>query len=214
MNTMKLYDSNGETSVDFEVDTGGLARGKGNQAVRDVLVAAMAARRTGTASTLSKGEVAGSNRKPWRQKGTGRARAGLKQSPVWRGGGVAFGPKPRDFGKKVNRKVARLALSRALNDRIEAGRVLLVESLAIEDGKTRNLANRLKKMGIERSCLIVDREIDPSLSRAAGNLPRVSVRRAAEFDLRQLLRHHTLLMSKAGLETAIERLTSSVKEQA
>ena len=106
MSTIKLFTPAGEPAGDMTVDDVRLVLDKGGQAVKDTVVATMNARRAGTASTLSKGEVAGSNKKPWRQKGTGRARAGLRQSPVWRGGGVAFGPHPRSYEMKLNRKVA------------------------------------------------------------------------------------------------------------
>src|SRR3954469_10179260 len=100
----------GEVDVTFPV----IETGKGTQAVHDVVVAYRAAQRSGTACTKTMGEVAGTNKKPWRQKGTGRARAGSFRSPLWRGGGVVFGPKPRDFGKKVSRKTKQLALRKAL----------------------------------------------------------------------------------------------------
>ena len=101
MSKLTVYSTAGSAVGEHEVDDSLLVLDKGEQAVHDVVVAQLAARRSGTASTLRKGEVAGSNRKPWPQKGTGRARAGYRQSPVWRGGGVAFGPHPRDYGLKV-----------------------------------------------------------------------------------------------------------------
>src|SRR5258706_1327410 len=107
----------GELEVKFELVEGG----RGTQAVHDTVVAFMASQRMGTACTKTAGEVAGSNKKPWRQKGTGRARAGSVRSPLWAGGGVVFGPKPRDFGKKVNNKTRQLALRKALTERLKAG---------------------------------------------------------------------------------------------
>src|SRR5258706_3310685 len=104
--------SQGELDVKFEL----IANGKGSQAVHDTVVAYRAAQRSGTASTKNAGEVAGTNKKPWRQKGTGRARAGSFQSPLWVGGGVTFGPRPRDFSKKVNARTRHLALRKALSD--------------------------------------------------------------------------------------------------
>src|SRR3954465_2480875 len=100
--------------------------GKGSQAVHDVVVAFRAAQRSGTACTKTMGEVAGSGKKPWRQKGTGRARAGSFASPLWRGGGVVFGPKPRDFGKKVSKSTRQLALRKALTERLNAGDVMVL----------------------------------------------------------------------------------------
>ncbi|MFM8789694.1 MAG: 50S ribosomal protein L4, partial [Chthoniobacterales bacterium] len=113
-----------------------IENGKGTQAVHDVVTALRANRRTGSACTKTKADVNLSGAKPWRQKGTGRARAGYKSSPVWRGGGVVFGPKPRDYSKKTPKSVKKLALRKALSARIIAGDVLLVDAPAIADGKT------------------------------------------------------------------------------
>src|SRR6476659_3175892 len=108
---------------------------KGSQAVHDVVVAYRAAQRSGTACTKTMGEVAGSGKKPWRQKGTGRARAGSFGSPLWRGGGVVFGPKPRDFGKKVSKNTRHLALRKALSERLKAGDVLVLEEVTLSSPK-------------------------------------------------------------------------------
>src|SRR6266571_2241657 len=124
----------GEVQVSFPLVEGG----RGAQAVHDTIVAYLANQRMGTACTKTVGEVAGTNKKPWRQKGTGRARAGSFQSPLWRGGGVVFGPRPRDFGKKVSRKTKQLALRKAMSERLRAGDVILVEDLKLESPKTKD----------------------------------------------------------------------------
>src|SRR5437870_11557214 len=123
----------GELEVKFRL----LEGGKGTQAVHDAVVAFQANQRMGTACTKNVGEVAGTNKKPWRQKGTGRARAGSFQSPLWRGGGVVFGPKPRDLGKKEGRKTRQLALRKALTERLNSGDVLLVDELKLQTSKTK-----------------------------------------------------------------------------
>src|SRR5437016_13941776 len=122
-----LKDSKGNDQGELEVNFPLLEGGKGTQAVHDVVVAYRAAQRMGTACTKTMGEVAGTGKKPWRQKGTGRARAGSFQSPLWRGGGVVFGPKPRDFGKKVSKATKQLALRKALSGRPKSGDVVVVE---------------------------------------------------------------------------------------
>src|SRR3954468_5187808 len=119
--------SQGEMDVKFELVTDG----SGTQAVHDTVVAFNAAQRMGTACTKTAGEVAGTNKKPWKQKGTGRARAGSFQSPLWRGGGVVFGPKPRDFRKKVGRATRQLSLRKALSERLNAGDVVVVDDLKL-----------------------------------------------------------------------------------
>src|SRR5512134_2708550 len=122
---------NGKDSGELQVKFPLVEGGKGTQAVHDVVVAHQAARRSGTASTKTMGEVAGSGKKPWRQKGTGRARAGSFASPLWRGGGVVFGPKPRDFGKKISKSTRKLALRKAMTERLKAGDVVVVEDLKL-----------------------------------------------------------------------------------
>src|SRR5881398_2846159 len=112
--------------------------GRGSQAVHDAVVAMRAARRSGTANTKSKADVNLSGAKPWRQKGTGRARAGYKSSPVWVGGGVVFGPHPRDYSKKVAKSVKRIALRKALSERIKGGDVFIVDAFAVKEPKTKS----------------------------------------------------------------------------
>src|SRR6185436_2794418 len=142
----------GELEVKFEL----IENGKGTQAVHDTVVAYRAAQRMGTACTKNVGEVSGSNKKPWRQKGTGRARAGSNQSPLWPGGGVVFGPKPRDFGKKVNVKTRQLALRKALSERLKAGDVQILADLKLESPKTKGFLGVLKSLGVTGSTLVVD----------------------------------------------------------
>src|SRR5436190_24247149 len=119
--------------------------GRGTQALHEAIVAMRAARRSGSANTKSKADVNLSGAKPWRQKGTGRSRAGYKSSPVWRGGGVVFGPKPRDYSKKVSKTVRRLAFHKALSERIKAGDVLTIDKIAVDEIKTKSFISMLKK---------------------------------------------------------------------
>src|SRR5919204_5898274 len=134
---ISIKNTKGKNQGELEVKFNLVEGGKGTQAVHDTVVAFQAAQRMGTASTKTMGEVAGSGKKPWRQKGTGRARAGSFASPLWRGGGVVFGPKPRDFGKKVSRKTRQLALRKALSERLRAGDVLVLEELKLDTAKTK-----------------------------------------------------------------------------
>src|SRR3954447_17789146 len=134
---LTVKDINGKEKGQLEVKFSLVEGGRGTQAVHDTIVAYQAAQRRGTACTKTMGEVAGSGKKPWRQKGTGRARAGSFASPLWRGGGVVFGPKPRDFGKKVTRKTKQLALRRVLTDRLNAGEILVVDDLKLDSPKTK-----------------------------------------------------------------------------
>src|SRR5438034_8674383 len=120
-----------------------IENGKYTQVVHDTVVALRANRRSGTASVRTKATVVGSGSKPWRQKGTGRARAGYKSSPVWVGGGVVFGPHPHDYSKKVNRKVSKLALRKAFSERVNGGDVLVVDTFKVSEPKTKQFVSLL-----------------------------------------------------------------------
>ena len=211
MSSIKLYKSTGETGGTVAFDDTLLVLDRGGQAVKDVVVATMNARRAGTASALSKGEVAGSNKKPWKQKGTGRARAGLRQSPVWRGGAVAFGPRPRSFETKINRKVYQLAFRHALSERVRDGGVLAIESFEVAAAKTKAVAARLVKIGITRGCLIVVDQPDAALVRATRNIPKVAVVRAADVGVYDLVRHRTVLATSAGLAVLTARMAKKAE---
>ena len=214
MSTIKVFNPAGDAAGEMTVADDILVLDKGEQAVKDVVVAIQNAFRAGTASTLSKGEVAGSNKKPWRQKGTGRARAGLRQSPVWRGGGVAFGPKPRDFSQKINRKVQQLAYSRALSDKIASGAVTVIEKFDLAEPKTKLLTAMLKKLGAERSTLIVLDQYEEKVMLAASNLQKVEVVTAAEVDVYSLLLYRTLVATKAGFAALTARMKSKTEVSA
>src|SRR5580704_7069610 len=129
----------GKDQGELEVKFAMIENGRGTQAVHDVVVALRSAKRSGTACTKNVGEVSGSNKKPWRQKGTGRARAGSHQSPLWVGGGVVFGPKPRDFSKKVSKKTRALAFRKALSERLKAGDVVVLDDLKLASPRTKEI---------------------------------------------------------------------------
>src|SRR5437660_1817339 len=139
----------GELGVKFPLSE----NGKGTQAVHDAVVAYLANQRMGTACTKTMGEVAGTGKKPWRQKGTGRARAGSFASPLWRGGGVVFGPKPRDFRKKVSRSTRQLAFRKALSERLKAGDVEIVDDLKLREAKTKEFLKVLSALELTGSVL-------------------------------------------------------------
>src|SRR5437867_9624315 len=161
---LPIKDTKGNNQGELEVKFPLIEDGKGTQAVHDVIVAYQAAQRMGTACTKTMGEVAGSGKKPWRQKGTGRARAGSFASPLWRGGGVTFGPKPRDFGKKVSRKTKQLALRKALTERLNAGDILVVEDLKLDSPKTKGLVEVLRNLELaEKTALVVAQEVEENL---------------------------------------------------
>ncbi|MGA1193380.1 MAG: 50S ribosomal protein L4 [Kiritimatiellia bacterium] len=186
---------------------------KGGQAVRDAIVAYRANQRLGTASTLTKGEVAGHGKKPWRQKGTGNARAGYRQSPVWRGGGVVFGPKPRSFRKDFNRKMARLALGRVVADRVADESITVLESLQVSDTKTKNFVAWLKKMDITKALIVVDQP-SRELLLASRNIPGIEVARASHVNVYQIARYPRLVITKDALGILNQRATGEKQEAA
>ena len=209
-----MYDKEGAASGDFEFADSLLVLDKGSQAVRDAAVASMAHRRAGTASTLRKGEVAGSNKKPWKQKGLGRARAGYRQSPVWRGGSVAFGPHPRSYGGKLNRKVARLAFKRAFSDKVRSEEVIVIEELTDAEPKTKLIASFLKALKLSGPILVLDEAPGAEVQLAARNLPRVEVSRAADASVYQILRYPTVVVTRAGMGVIEKRFGSGAEVSA
>ncbi len=145
--------------------------------------------RQGTASTKTRGEVSHTTRKPWRQKHTGRARAGTRASPLWRHGGIAFGPKPRDYHQRLPRKMRRLAVRCLLTDKRESGNLSILQDLAIAEGKTKELAGVLAALGLEGTVLLVTRDADAKVVRSARNLPQVTTTLARLLNAVELLRH-------------------------
>ena len=194
------------TKVETVFDRALLVTDKGEQAVKDAVTAIRNAMRAGTASTKGKGEVAGSNKKPWKQKGTGNARAGFRQSPVWRGGGVAHGPKPRSFEQKLNKKVWSLAFRRALSDKLVAGEVIVVDKFEFEAPKTKFMAKLLKDLGVERTAIIIQKEVDETVLLATSNLPCVDYSTAQALDVYTLLANRQIVCDQAGFDALVARL--------
>jgi large subunit ribosomal protein L4 len=192
----------GECEVPFDL----IDNGRGTQAVHDTVVAYMANQRMGTASAKTVGEVTGSNKKPWRQKGTGRARAGSVRSPLWAGGGVVFGPRPRDYSKKLNVKTRQLALRKALSERLKAGDVQIVADFNLESHKSQAFAGALKSLGIDGSALVVDAAIEKNLALASRNIPNLMVTTADRLNTYQVLRPNKLVISRGALDKLAARL--------
>jgi len=203
---LSIKDIKGNDQGELEVKLPLIEDGKGTQAVHDTVVAYQAAQRMGTACTKNVGEVAGTNKKPWRQKGTGRARAGSFQSPLWRGGGVVFGPKPRDFRKKVSRKTRQLALRKALSERLRAGDVMLVDDLKLGSGKTKEFVSVLSALGLKGTSLLVAHQTDKNLSLASRNVPNVSLTTSDTLNTYDVLRSDKLVFTRAAFEQIETRL--------
>jgi large subunit ribosomal protein L4 len=195
-------DAAGELEVKFQV----IEDEKGEQAVHDTVVAYNAARRSGTACTKTVGEVAGTNKKPWRQKGTGRARAGSFRSPLWRGGGVTFGPKPRDYTKKVNKKVRQLALRKAVSERLKAGEVTILDDISLPAPKTKEFVKLLGGLKLDGTVGLVVADLNEALIRASRNVTRAFVTTGDTVNTYELLLPAHLVFTRGGFEKFEQRL--------
>ena len=203
---LTIKDTKGKSQGELEVKFPLIEDGSGTQAVHDTVVAYRAAQRMGTACTKNVGDVAGTNKKPWRQKGTGRARAGSFQSPLWRGGGVVFGPKPRDFAKKVSRSTRQLALRKALSERLRAGDVVVVEDFKLGSGKTKEFIGVLSALDLKGSALIVAKGGDKNLSLASRNVPNVELTTGDLLNTYDVLRSDKLVFTRGAFEQLEARL--------
>ncbi len=207
---MKLTVFNSDGTTSSEKDFAGLPvfeGDKGLQAVKEVIVAINANNRQGTHSTKTRGEVRGGGKKPWRQKGTGRARAGSIRSPLWGGGGVVFGPKPRDYSKKINGKVKDLAFSRALFDRAVAGEIAVIEAFVATTGKTKAMNQVVTRIAPKGRVLLVDAPFAAEATRASRNIERVSLQEAAKLNTLDLAQYKKIIVSTKALEAIIARVT-------
>ena len=181
--------------------------GKGTQAVHDTVTAYMANQRLGTASTKQISDVHGSGKKPWKQKGTGRARAGAFASPIWRGGGIAHGPHPRDYSVKINNKTKTLALRKVLSERLIAGDVVVLDELKLTGPKTKDFIGLISKVAAPQGfTLVLIDVVDKNLKLASRNLPTVQIELADSVNTYELLRFDKIVATKAGFEKLAARV--------
>jgi large subunit ribosomal protein L4 len=165
-----------------------------------------ASRRAGTHSTKTRGFVSGGGKKPWRQKGTGRARAGSIRSPLWAGGAVIFGPQPRDYSYQLPKSARKAALRSALAARHGEGKLLVVDALKLDEPKTKLMVECLAGLGVEGSALVVLATANDGVMRAARNLAKVKVILVAGLNVYDVLKHHTLVITRDALEQLVGRL--------
>ncbi len=204
---LKTFKSDGTYSgqKDFAVPT--FEGSKGVQAVKEVITAIRANNRLGTHKTKNRSEVRGGGRKPFRQKGTGMARQGSNRSPILTGGGVAMGPRPRDYSKKVNKKVKALAFQRALFDRVVDESLVVIKEFKVAEPKTKLIVDVLKQVTPERgSILLVDAEISDTIHLAARNIAGVDREDAANLNTLQLALYGTIVITEAALAILMQRM--------
>jgi large subunit ribosomal protein L4 len=189
-----------------EVDDSTFGEGVRWRLLRDAVVMYQANRRVGTHSTKTRSEVNGAQRKPWRQKGTGRARAGTRKSPIWRGGGVVFGPKPRDYSYHLPKKALRQALRSAVLGKLLDGEVALVEGMQLEAPRTKEVAKAFQGLSVTGSALVVLSEEQDVLYRSARNIARTRVRRADDLNAHDVVVHERLIFTDEAFDKLVERL--------
>jgi large subunit ribosomal protein L4 len=202
---VKLYDQNkaeaGEITLApevFEVEVK-------PEILNLVVRAQRAAKRAGTLAVKGRSDVSGGGAKPWRQKGTGRARAGSSRSPIWRGGAVTFGPQPRDYGFKVNKKVRRLAIKMALSSRLAGENLMVVNGIELSEVKTKLMAGVTEALGLNKA-LIIAKDLDEKLVLSARNLPGITVQSVEQLNVYDVLRHKQLVLLEGAVESVQERL--------
>jgi large subunit ribosomal protein L4 len=201
--TVPVRDAEGKEIEKLEVDGSKIDQRLRPRLLKEAVVMYQANRRVGTHETKTRGQVAGSTKKPWRQKGTGRARAGTRKSPLWRGGGIIFGPHPRDYSWSMPKGKRRLALRSALYSKFRDGEVVVVDGLKVEKPSTRYLAKLLKAVGASGRCLIGLEGLDRNLTLSARNLPGVCLSPVADFNALEVLTAKTVVLTRKALEAIL-----------
>jgi len=204
MPKVPLYNVNGEEIGEVELSDKVFGAEIREDLMHKVVVAQLANRRQGTASTKTRAEVRGGGAKPWRQKGTGRARHGSIRSPIWRGGGIVFGPKPRSYRKKVPKKIKKLALKSALSSKVIENNLIVLDELKMERPKTKDMINILNNLNIKEKALLVLGEKDENVILSARNIPGVSTGSVESMNVYDLLLHDKLILTKKALEKVEE----------
>lgn len=199
--SVPVVDKQGNEVGTMDIPPQWLEAERGGQAVHETVVAYLADRRAGTASTKTRAEVRGGGRKPYRQKGTGRARAGTIRSPIWGGGGVVFGPKPRSYHRKVNRKVRNLACRRILHDRLRDGELIVLDKLELSAPRTKEMVGLLNAIGAGEHTLLVDAHVDRAAHLATRNLPNAEIVAVDELSAYQMMRYRRVVFTQTALET-------------
>ena len=199
MAIIKVYKQTGAEAGTMNLDDSVFAVEFNEALVHQVVVAQQNNARQGTKSTLTRTEVRGGGVKPWRQKGTGRARQGSIRSPQWTGGGVVFAPKPRDFSQKVNKQMKRGALCCALSDKVACD-AMVVDEIKLAAAKTKEMVAVMKALGVEKRALLVVTDADEAVVRAANNIPTVTTVNSALINVYDVMANEKLVMTKSAVE--------------
>ena len=208
MPKVDILNQSGKKVADLALSDSVFAIKPHKQALFDVVNAQRAAMRQGTHSTKTRAEVRGGGRKPWRQKGTGRARQGSTRSPQWRHGGIVFGPTPRSYAVKINQKVRQLAFRSALSYQLQNGGLTIVDAIELAEPKTKLFADFLNGLGVEGKTLVVAGSFDENLVLASRNIPTVALASAAHVSVYDLLNCKNLILTKDAVATLEEVLSN------
>lgn len=207
MSTVKIVNTKNESVGEVELRDDVFNREVKEHILHEVVRMQRAARRSGNACTKTRVEVRGGGAKPWRQKGTGRARAGTRTSPIWRGGGVAFGPKPRDYGFKLNRKVKKQAVAMAISARFQEGNLIVLDDFSMERIKTRDFVEVMGALEVDNALIVAGSEND-NLSKSSRNVNGYKVLPAEGVNVYDILLHKKLILVQPTIESLEKRLAS------
>ncbi|MBA4537016.1 50S ribosomal protein L4 [Bacillus aquiflavi] len=206
MPKVALYSQDGSQVGEIELNESVFGIEPNKHVLFEAIIMQRASLRQGTHKTKNRSEVRGGGRKPWRQKGTGRARQGSIRSPQWRGGGTVFGPIPRSYSYKMPKKVRRLAIKSALSTKVVENNILVLENLVFEAPKTKDFAKTLKALSVDSKALIVTADLDENVALSARNIPGVTVVTANGINILDVVNHDKLIMTKAAVEKVEEVL--------
>lgn len=204
MPKVKVYNMSGEEVEEIELNEGIFGVEINNHVVYEVVKNQLANKRQGTQSVKTRAEVRGGGRKPWRQKGTGRARQGSIRAPHFTGGGVSFAPKPRDYSYKVPKKVRRLALKSVLTSKVETGEIIVIDRIDLEGPKTKEMANFLANIKADKKALIVMDEKNMNVIKSANNIPNVTTTLVNTLNVYDILKHNSFIITKDAVKKVEE----------
>ena len=199
MATVKVFDMNGSEISQTELSDAVFGIEPNVSVMHAVVVNYLANQRQGTQSTLTRTEVSGGGRKPWRQKGTGNARQGSIRAPQWRHGGVAIGPKPRSYRYTLNKKVRKLAMKSALSQKVQEGNLIVLDTLAMDEYKTKTIVAMLNALGVEKKALLVTADADQKVYKSAANIPGVKTAHVGTLNVYDILNGGKFIVAKNAI---------------
>lgn len=206
MPKVALYNVSGKQVGDIELKDDIFGTEINESVLHDVVVMQLANRRQGTASTKTRAEISGGGKKPWRQKGTGRARAGSSRSPLWRTGGIVFGPHPRSYNYTMPKKIKRVAIKSALSSKVQNGNIIVLEELSLQQPKTKDMVEILNNLKIDKKALVVTAGVDTNVIKSARNIPGVTPAFASSLNVYDILNHDKLVITKDAVSKVEEVL--------